>query len=194
MALFTPGAIVSEVSGKIAATVYSRNKGGAVIRNRRTPINRRSVAQSTRRQGLASFASAWRGLTDAQRAAWNAAGHFIPLPKQVRSDQAAFRYQFVCAVQSKSRTPWRSCNQHPPRFIRLCKFHHHANRCKHSGAKPGIYADTHANGQQPGSLRHGQPVPRCSSTKQVCFPFYFNDCRRRHFTSRHPHGLPGSIR
>ena len=78
MALFTPGAIVSEVSGKIAATVYSRNKGGAVIRNRRTPINRRSVAQSTRRQGLSSFASAWRGLTAAQRAAWNAAGPSFP--------------------------------------------------------------------------------------------------------------------
>lgn len=77
MAIFTPGAIVSEISGKIAATVYTRNRGGNVIRNRRTPINRRSVAQSVRRQGLGNLASAWRGLTQAQRDTWNGAtGNF----------------------------------------------------------------------------------------------------------------------
>jgi len=78
MALFTPGAIVSEISGKIAATVYSRNRGGAVIRNRRTPINRRSVGQSGQRQALASFASSWRGLTQSQRDSWNSATGAFP--------------------------------------------------------------------------------------------------------------------
>jgi len=77
-AKMTPGAIVSEVRGKIAATVYSKNKGGAVIRNRITPINRRSTDQTTARQLLASFASQWRGLTPAQRASWNAASPNFP--------------------------------------------------------------------------------------------------------------------
>jgi hypothetical protein len=77
MAKFTPGAIVSEISGKIGATIYSRNRGGNIIRNRRTPINRRSVGQSTRRQGLGNLASAWRGLTQTQRNSWNnATGNF----------------------------------------------------------------------------------------------------------------------
>lgn len=77
MAKFTPGAIVSEISGKIAATIFTRNRGGNIIRNRRTPINRRSVAQSVRRQGLGNLASAWRGLTQAQRGSWNGAtGNF----------------------------------------------------------------------------------------------------------------------
>lgn len=78
MAIFTPGAIVSEISGKIAATVYTRNKGGNVIRNRRTPINRRSVEQSIRRQGLGNLASSWRGLTQAERDSWNAAAPSFP--------------------------------------------------------------------------------------------------------------------
>jgi hypothetical protein len=78
MAIFTPGAIVSEISGKIAATVYTRNRGGAVIRNRRTPINRRSVAQSLRRQGLGNLASSWRGLTQQQRDSWNQASGAFP--------------------------------------------------------------------------------------------------------------------
>lgn len=77
MAKFTPGAIVSEISGKIAATVFTRNRGGNVIRNRRTPINRRSVSQSQRRQGLGNLASSWRGLTQTQRNTWiGATGNF----------------------------------------------------------------------------------------------------------------------
>jgi hypothetical protein len=72
-AIFTPGAVVSEIRGKIASSVFSRNRGGAIIRNRIKPINRRSVGQSTRRQVLGSLASAWRGLTQAQRDTWNSA-------------------------------------------------------------------------------------------------------------------------
>ncbi|HMO34383.1 MAG TPA: hypothetical protein PKE07_15405 [Lacibacter sp.] len=78
MAKFTPGAIVSEISGKIAATIYTRNKGGNVIRNRRTPINRRSVGQSTVRQRLGNLAAGWRGLSAANRASWNAAAPNFP--------------------------------------------------------------------------------------------------------------------
>lgn len=78
-AKFTPGAIVSEIRNKIAATVFARNRGGAVIRNRATPINRRSTAQTTRRQLLSSLASAWRGLTAAQRASWNSAASQFPV-------------------------------------------------------------------------------------------------------------------
>ena len=76
-AKFTPGAIISEISGKIAATIFTRNRGGNIIRNRRTPINRRSVLQSVRRQGLGNLASSWRGLTEGQRGSWNGAtGNF----------------------------------------------------------------------------------------------------------------------
>lgn len=79
MAKFTPGAIVSEVRNKIAATVFTKNAAGAAIRNRVTPINRRSTTQTNRRQRLASLASAWRGLTEAQRAGWNAASASFPV-------------------------------------------------------------------------------------------------------------------
>ena len=79
MAKFTPGAIVSEVRNKIAATVFTKNAAGAAIRNRTTPINRRSTNQTNRRQRLASLASSWRGLTEAQRAGWNAASASFPV-------------------------------------------------------------------------------------------------------------------
>lgn len=79
MAKFTPGAIVSEIRNKIAATVFSKNAAGAMIRNRVTPINPSSVKQTLRRQQLSSLASGWRGLTQAQRDAWNAASPSFPV-------------------------------------------------------------------------------------------------------------------
>jgi len=77
-AKFTPGAIVSEIRNKIAATVFTKNKAGASIRNRVTPINRRSPNQTNRRQILASLSAQWRGLTQAERNSWNNAGPSYP--------------------------------------------------------------------------------------------------------------------
>ena len=77
-AKFTPGAIISEMRGKVAATVYTKNKAGAAIRNRTTPINRRSVGQTQKRQELSSLSSLWRGLTQAQIDGWNSAAASFP--------------------------------------------------------------------------------------------------------------------
>lgn len=77
-AKFTPGAIVSEVRGKIAATVFSKNKSGAVLRNRVTPINRKSPGQTEQRQTLAALSASWRGLTQAERDSWDSAAPNFP--------------------------------------------------------------------------------------------------------------------
>jgi len=74
----TMGIIVSEARGKVSGNVFSKNKGGAIVRNRVTPINRRSTSQQNQRQQLAALAASWRGLTDAQRAGWNAASPNFP--------------------------------------------------------------------------------------------------------------------
>ena len=83
MAKFTPGAIVSEVRNKIAASVYTKNRAGAAIRNRTTPINRRSVGQTQKRQQLSSLSSGWRALSAANILAWNAAAPSFPQQDQL---------------------------------------------------------------------------------------------------------------
>ena len=70
MAKFTPGPTVAAVSGSIGGTVYSRNKGGAYIRNRAIPTNPNTLPQQNRRADLAALSQAWADLTDAQRASW----------------------------------------------------------------------------------------------------------------------------
>lgn len=67
------GAIVVAGSGKINGFVASRNRAGAYFRTKVTPVNPQSTAQLNVRNRLGTRSQAWRGLTDTQRSAWNAA-------------------------------------------------------------------------------------------------------------------------
>lgn len=71
------GAIVVDGRNKVGGHVLSKNRGGAYMRTKVTPVNPQSVAQSRVRGTLTTFSQGWRGLTDTERAAWNAAvGNF----------------------------------------------------------------------------------------------------------------------
>ena len=67
------GALVVDGRGKIGGHVASKNRAGAYLRTKVTPVNPQTTAQSTVRNRLAGISSGWRGLTTAQRVAWNSA-------------------------------------------------------------------------------------------------------------------------
>jgi hypothetical protein len=67
------GAIVVAGSGKIGGHVASKNRGGAYLRTKVTPVNPNTASQATVRTRLAGFSQDWKALTQAQRDAWNAA-------------------------------------------------------------------------------------------------------------------------
>lgn len=67
------GMVVTDMRGKLGGQVFTKNRGGAVVRTKVTPSNGQSPAQSTVRNRFTSLSQAWRGLTQAQRDAWNAA-------------------------------------------------------------------------------------------------------------------------
>lgn len=69
--LFT--AFMADARGKVAGTVFSRNRGGAYTRTKVTPSNPQTSYQTTVRQRLAAFSASFRGLTASQILAWNAA-------------------------------------------------------------------------------------------------------------------------
>lgn len=66
------GAIVVAGSGKLGGHVFSKNRSGAYIRTKVTPVNPQTSAQMDARNRLSGLSSGWRGLTDAQRSGWNA--------------------------------------------------------------------------------------------------------------------------
>lgn len=59
-------------SGSVGARTSSRNRSGQYVRQRAIPVQPRTPAQIAARSRLTSQSAAWRGLTAAQRAAWNA--------------------------------------------------------------------------------------------------------------------------
>ena len=67
------GSFVVAGSGKIGGHVAAKNRGGAYLRTKVTPLNPNTNAQASSRALLASLSTAWSGLTDAQRASWNGA-------------------------------------------------------------------------------------------------------------------------
>lgn len=67
------GALVVAGSGKLNGWVASRNRAGAYFRTKVTPVNPQSSSQLTVRNRLTTYSQLWRGLTAAQRAAWNGA-------------------------------------------------------------------------------------------------------------------------
>lgn len=65
------GALVTDGRGKVGGHVASKNKAGAYLRTKVTPANPNTEYQSGVRARLSALSTAWRGLTEAQRTAWN---------------------------------------------------------------------------------------------------------------------------
>lgn len=73
MAKFNASGVGGDIRGKLGNSVFSRNKGGAIIRQKVTPNNPRSAAQQLVRQNFGQNSKAWSGtLTADQRNAWTA--------------------------------------------------------------------------------------------------------------------------
>lgn len=70
MALIKQGGLISEISGKVGGIVFSRNRGGSFVRTFTVPANPRTSYQTAVRNALTGASTAWKDLTDAQRATW----------------------------------------------------------------------------------------------------------------------------
>jgi len=70
MALIKLGAIVTDISGKLGGHVFAKNRGGAYMRTKSTPINPSTTLQTHVRAIFAFISSLWSTLTSAERESW----------------------------------------------------------------------------------------------------------------------------
>jgi len=70
MAIFTSGPAVAEISGSVSGTTFSRNRGGAYMRQRAIPVASTTQYALDAKNRVSILSNAWAGLTDAQRQAW----------------------------------------------------------------------------------------------------------------------------
>lgn len=80
MALVRLGGGITAASGSVGGITYSRNKGGAYIRNRSIPTNPGSQFQTELRGYLAQLTALWPTLTEAQHDSWAAYSANVLLP------------------------------------------------------------------------------------------------------------------
>lgn len=66
-------AFMADARGKVAGTVFSRNRGGAYTRTKVTPNNPQTSYQTAVRQRLANLAASFKALTLSQINSWNTA-------------------------------------------------------------------------------------------------------------------------
>lgn len=113
MALIKFGGGVAAASGKVAGTVYARNRSGAYQRNWAKPVNPGTALQSGVRAALSAAATGWAGLTAAQVEAWNAYANtmtrlnrlgdsYVPTGRQIYIEQAMNAFQTLGVLLVKT--------------------------------------------------------------------------------------------
>ena len=65
--------MMTDARGKLGGQVFSKNRAGAYVRTKVTPVNPRTSFQMANRAILGNLYASWSGLTDEQRTKWNSA-------------------------------------------------------------------------------------------------------------------------
>lgn len=73
MAKIKFGMMMTDARGKLGGQVFSKNRSGAYIRTKVTPVNPQTASQSRVRSMLALLSSNWNTLTAENRNSWNSA-------------------------------------------------------------------------------------------------------------------------
>jgi len=79
MALIKCSALLTGLWGKLNGSVFTRNRSGAIIKNKTTPHNPQSPRQSQNRASVSFLSRKWRLLTFSQRNEWNELSELIVL-------------------------------------------------------------------------------------------------------------------
>jgi hypothetical protein len=84
MALVKFGGGITEMRGSIAGNTFSRNRYGAIVRAKTTPVNPNTPGQVAVRATMAVLTDRWsQTLTAAQRTAWNLYGSSVVMTNKL---------------------------------------------------------------------------------------------------------------
>jgi len=114
MAKFIPGPAVASVSGSVGGTVFSRNRGGAYMRNRAVPITSTTSYALAAKTRLADASQDWQGLTAAQRASWRALADSQPVINSLGAQVRLTGHQLYVGVNSRLAADGQSAITDPP--------------------------------------------------------------------------------
>ena len=94
------GGGVVEMVGSIGGNTFARGPHGAYVRARVTPVNPNSTLQQTVRGIFSTVASAWAGITQAQRDAWQLYADNTPVENRHGEQTYHSGYGWYCACNA----------------------------------------------------------------------------------------------
>lgn len=97
--LFSGVAIV-DMRNKLNGSVLSKNRGGAYVRTKVTPVNPQTTSQQNVRNRLATNSQAWRGLTETQRQSWIDGAISFPTTDIFGNIKILSGFQLYCSLNN----------------------------------------------------------------------------------------------
>jgi hypothetical protein len=96
------GNAVQDARGKLNGNVYSKNRFGAYVRTKVTPVNRNTSYQTAVRAALSSNSTNWgQLLTAGERAEWNAFAFSHPFTNIFGESKKLTGHQMYTGIQSR---------------------------------------------------------------------------------------------
>lgn len=86
MARIIYSALVDNIRGSIQGTTFQRNAYGYTIKGKPNMVNPNTARQNSRKSTFSIALQAWRNITGANRAAWDAYANAFPIPSRKNPD------------------------------------------------------------------------------------------------------------
>lgn len=81
MAIIQTSGLISDIKGAVGGVVFQNTSAGIAVRQKVTPVNRRTLLQVTSRLKMFDLQSAWMALTPVQQADWELFAATYPKPQ-----------------------------------------------------------------------------------------------------------------
>lgn len=101
MAIFTAGLAVGQISGRVAGSVYSHNRGGPYIRNGTIPVTSTTPAAIAAKTRLASVSQDWQDLSAAVRLAFRTWAQANPVTNRLGKSITLTGHQWFVALNTR---------------------------------------------------------------------------------------------
>lgn len=96
MARIIYSALVDSIRGSIQGTTFQRNAYGYTIKGKPNMVNPNTANQNAHKARFSAAIQAWRNITDANRAAWDAYANAFPIPSRKNPDAYLSGFNAFC--------------------------------------------------------------------------------------------------
>jgi len=98
MGLIKYSGLLTGIWGKLNGSVFTKNRAGAIIKNKQTPINQQSGSQSHHRASISFLSRKWKMLSEAERKSWNDLAATITLHNYWGDSYKASGFNLFCRL------------------------------------------------------------------------------------------------